>query len=68
MRAVRLRVRAADLSREMARMRIWLDERRIGPTQFGYDRNTAGIVLVTVTFAADDDAAAFAAEFGGSLT
>ncbi len=67
MQAVRLRVRAANLSSEMARMRIWLDDGGIRPRHFGYDRSTAGVVIVTVTFEADDDAAAFAAEFGGTL-
>jgi hypothetical protein len=67
MRAVRIKVPAANLSNEMARMRIWLDDRGIRPVHFGYRRDTGGIVVITVTFAADDEGAAFAAEFGGRL-
>lgn len=67
MRTVRLRVRSATLSAEMARMRIWLDDRGIRPANFSYDRNTAGVVIVTVTFENDDDAAAFAGEFDGDV-
>jgi hypothetical protein len=67
MRSVKVRVRSADLSSQMARMRIWLDDRGIRSANFSYDRNTAGVVIVTVTFENDDDAAAFASEFDGDV-
>jgi hypothetical protein len=56
-----------DLAAQMTRMREWLDSRRLEPAAFRYDHVDSAVVI-RVDFAVEDEAAAFAREFGGTLT
>jgi hypothetical protein len=64
MRSVTVRLRAAEFSATMTAMREWLDANRYEPTMYKYahDEHT---VLVTVDFAAEMAAEAFATRFDG---
>jgi hypothetical protein len=62
MRTVKIRMRGADLSREMAAMREWLDRNRYEPTRFDCDQHGSNVV-VSVDFILDEAAAAFAGRF-----
>jgi hypothetical protein len=62
MRTVKIRMRAADLSREMAAMREWLDSNRYEPAKFNCDQDGVDVV-VSVDFVLDEAAAAFARRF-----
>jgi hypothetical protein len=62
MRTVTVRLRAADLSREMAAMREWLDRTRYEPTRFDCDQNGDTVVL-SVDFRLAAAAEAFARRF-----
>jgi hypothetical protein len=55
---------AADLSRQMAAMREWLDRHRYEPTRFVCDRN-GNAVVVFVEFPNEREGEAFASHFGG---
>jgi hypothetical protein len=57
-------VEFADLLKDM---RLWLDAHRFEPSTFTYFFLCPGMML-RVSFAIDDEAAAFAAEFGGILS
>lgn len=55
-----------DLIGEMNRMRAWLDHRRLQPSSFRLLR-VGEARIVRVRFRTEDDAAAFALEFAGTL-
>ena len=57
--------RAADLSRTMDAMRVWLDEHRCEPSKFTCDRSP-GWFAIRVDFERDDHAEAFKKKFGGA--
>jgi hypothetical protein len=60
MQIVKVRLPAADLSREMAAMREWLDRKRY----FDCDHDGVDVVL-SVEFMLNEAAKAFAKRFGG---
>ena len=64
MHSVEIRLDPRELTRKMAEMRIWLDERRFEPSTFfcGGDEEA---LLVSIAFRVPNEAAAFAAHFGG---
>jgi hypothetical protein len=62
MRNVKIRMRGADLSREMAAMREWLDRNQYEPARFDCDQNGVDVV-VSVDFMLDEAAEAFASRF-----
>ena len=64
MRSVRVRLRAAEFSAMMRAIGEWLDANRYLPTRYKYDHNEDA-VLVTVDFAAEVAAEAFATHFDG---
>ena len=64
MRSVTVRLRVAQFSAMMTAMREWLDANRYEPTMYKYDHNE-DTVLVTVDFAAELAAEAFATHFDG---
>ena len=66
MRTVEIELPSRELSRQMAMMRVWLDERRCQPSGFNC-REAAQGVLVQVDFKVAVDAEAFAARFGGRI-
>jgi hypothetical protein len=66
MRTVEVSLQPSELSRLMAAMRIWLDERRFEPSIFSCHECAAG-VLMRVDFKAADEAEAFAQRFGGCI-
>jgi hypothetical protein len=62
MRSVRVRLRAAEFSAMMRAIGEWLDANQYLPTRYKYDHNE-DTVLVTVDFAAEVAAEAFATRF-----
>ncbi len=66
MYSTEIRFVAGQFVDRMNEMRTWLDSRRVEPSVFRYD-HVAGGVVIRVEFAAEAEATAFAAEFGGSL-
>jgi hypothetical protein len=64
MRTATIRLRVADLSREMAAMRLWLDRNGHTATRFDCRQNGDAVVL-SVDFAVAEAAEAFAARFDG---
>jgi hypothetical protein len=62
-----IRVGNSDLAGQMIRMREWLDSRRFEPAAFRYD-HVGSAVIIRVDFMVEHEAAAFAREFGGTLT
>jgi hypothetical protein len=62
MQIVKVRFSAADLSREMAAMREWLDSNRYEPTKFRYDQDDEA-VTVSVEFSSAEEAEACAGRF-----
>ena len=64
MRTVTVRVDAADLSRQMAAMREWLDRHRYEPTRFACDQD-GNAVVVSVEFSNEREGEAFASHFDG---
>jgi hypothetical protein len=64
MHVVGIRVKPDDLSKEMAAMRLWLDEHRIDLSTFTCRHNDDGM-LVHVELRLAHQAAAFAERFGG---
>jgi hypothetical protein len=64
MRTATVRLRVADLSREMAAMREWLDRNRHEPVKFTYDQ-LRDAVVVSVDFLKAEDAEEFARHFTG---
>jgi len=65
--SVQLRVSADDLSHAMDNMRTWLDDHKVSPTNFRYDREADGTFTVLLTFADANAANAFADAFNGKL-
>ena len=61
-----IRTPEGSFAEEMTRMRTWLDSRRFEPAVFRYD-HVAGAVVIRVDFTVENEAAAFALEFGGKL-
>ena len=61
-----IRIPEGDFADEMTRMRTWLDSRRFEPAVFRYD-HVDGAVVIRVDFTVEEEAAAFAREFGGKL-
>ena len=64
MQIVKVRVPAADLSRELAAMREWLDSTRYAPAKFDCNQDGVDVVL-SVEFMLDEAARAFARRFDG---
>jgi len=64
MRTITVTVRATDLSAEMAAMREWLDSNRYEPSRFTY-KHDGDAVVVSIDFAEDWQAKAFATRFDG---
>jgi hypothetical protein len=64
MHVVGIRVKPSDLSKQMATMRLWLDEHRIDLSTFAC-RDTDDGMLVHAEFRVAHHAAAFAERFGG---
>ena len=64
MQTIAIRVRARDLSAEMAAMRKWLDEHRCEPSNFTF-RRSGDIISIYTVFDKDADVEAFKARFGG---
>ena len=64
MQIVKVRVPAADLSRELAAMREWLDSTRYEPAKFDCNQDGVDVVL-SVEFMLDEAAKAFAGRFDG---
>jgi hypothetical protein len=62
MRTVTVRVDAADLSRQMAAMREWLDRHRYEPARFACDQD-GNAVIVSVEFSNEREGEAFASHF-----
>jgi hypothetical protein len=61
-----IRVGDTDLVAKMTRMREWLDSRRFEPAAFRYD-HVDSAVIIRVDFGEEQEAVAFAREFGGKL-
>jgi hypothetical protein len=64
MQTIAIRVRARDLSAEMAAMRKWLDEHRCEPANFTF-RRFGDIISIYTVFDKDADSEAFKARFHG---
>jgi hypothetical protein len=64
MQTIAIRVRARDLSAEMAAMRKWLDEHRCEPSNFTF-RRSGDIIAIYAVFQQDADGEAFNARFHG---
>jgi hypothetical protein len=64
MSAVEIDLPAGDLSKQMAAMRIWLDQRRFEPSSFSCCDNDRGM-RICVAFSVAYQAEAFAKRFGG---
>jgi hypothetical protein len=64
MHVVGIRVKPSDLSKQMAAMRLWLDEHRIDLSTFAC-RHTDDEMLVQAEFRMARHATAFAERFGG---
>ena len=64
MQTIAIRVRARDLSVEMAAMRKWLDEHRCEPANFTF-RRFGDIISIYTVFDKDADGEAFKARFHG---
>jgi hypothetical protein len=62
MQMIAIRVRARDLSAEMAAMRKWLDEHRCEPSNFTF-RRSGDIIAIHAIFQQDADGEAFKARF-----
>ena len=64
MHTIAIRVRAMDLSAEMAAMRKWLDEHRCELSNFTF-RRFGNIISIYIVFDKDADREAFKARFHG---
>jgi hypothetical protein len=62
MQTIAIRVRAVDLSAEMAAMRKWLDDHRCEPSNFTF-RRSGNIISIYAVFGRDADGEAFKARF-----
>ena len=61
-----IRVANIAFSGEMSRMRTWLDSQHFEPATFRYN-HVDGAVVIRVEFSAEQEADAFAREFGGRM-
>ena len=66
MQTAEVRISDDDFGQRLKDMRLWLDGRRFEPSVFTYFYLDPGM-MVRVSFDSDDQAEAFADEFGGSL-
>ena len=66
MQTAEVRISDEDFGQRLKDMRLWLDGRRFEPSVFTYFYLDPGM-MVRVTFDSDEQAEAFADEFGGSL-
>jgi hypothetical protein len=66
MYSTELRFVAGQFIERMNEMRTWLDSRHFEPTVFRYDHVADGVVI-HIEFPLEDQATAFASEFGGTL-
>jgi hypothetical protein len=66
MQTVEILIPPAELPRQMAAMRLWLDENRFETSAFSCDE-TPPDFRVSVSFGVADAATAFAARFAGRL-
>jgi hypothetical protein len=64
MRTVKVQLHAADLAREVAVMREWLDRNGYEPRKFNLDQDRDTVVL-SIEFMVDAAAEAFARRFDG---
>jgi hypothetical protein len=64
MRTVKIRLSGEDFSTAIVTMRDWLEKNRCEPTGYRYDEDEDRVV-VSVDFAVDTQAEAFAKRFGG---
>jgi hypothetical protein len=64
MRAVEIRLKPSELSKQMVAMRVWLDERRFEPSGFACRDSEYG-VLVSLEFRIARHAEEFAERFDG---
>lgn len=61
-----VRISDDDFGQRLKDMRLWLDGRRFEPSVFTYFYLNPGM-MVRVAFGIEDEAAAFANEFGGTV-
>jgi len=61
-----IRIGDGNLAVQMTRMREWLDRRRFEPAVFRYEHVDSS-VIIHVEFSVEEEAAAFAREFRGTL-
>ena len=66
MQTAEVRISDDDFGQRLKDMRLWLDGRRFEPSAFTYFYLDPGM-MVRVSFDADNEAEAFAEEFGGFL-
>ncbi len=66
MQTAEVRIADDDFGERLKDMRLWLDGHRFEPSTFTYFYLDPGM-KVRVSFEIDDEATAFAHEFGGSL-
>ena len=66
MQTAEVRISDDDFGQRLKDMRLWLDRRRFEPSAFTYFYLDPGMI-VRVCFDVDDEARAFAGEFGGTL-
>ena len=67
MHVVEVRRKGADLGSAMAQMRTWVDHHRMEPQAFEVGFIPGGEVRFRLSFAALNDASAFARAFDGDL-
>ena len=67
MRTVIIRLSGEDFSTAIVEMRDWLEKNRCEPTGYRYDQDD-DMVVVSVDFAVDARAEAFAKRFGGQIS
>jgi hypothetical protein len=61
-----VRISDDDFGKRLKDMRVWLDGHEFAPSAFTYFYLDPGM-MVRVSFHSDEEAAAFARQFGGSL-
>jgi hypothetical protein len=57
----------ANIAEGLSKLQVWLEDRRIEPSTFRYRMKTDDVRL-QIDFSTLQDAAAFAEEFGGSVS
>jgi hypothetical protein len=66
MRTVTIRLSGEDFPTAIVAMREWLERNRCAPSGYRYDQNEDTVVM-SVDFAVDEQAKAFAKRFGGKM-